>query len=310
MSFSIFGGGKSQQGKPQQKEPGAAQLIKETTTQDFVRDVLEASKEVPVLVDFWAPWCGPCRQLTPILEKTVKAAKGSVRLVKMNIDNHPEVAGQLGVQSIPAVFAFKNGRPVDGFMGALPESQVKTFIERIAGKEAFAGSLMEQAAEALQAGDVNSAAECYAAALEDDSENVEAIAGLAQCYIRAGDLDRAEKTLAMAPASKKNAAAVVGAQAALELARKSASAGDARSLENEVERNPGNFQARFDLALALNARGDKEGALEQLLTIIRRDREWSEGAARKQLIEFFDAWGGADPLTVSGRQRLSTILFS
>jgi putative thioredoxin len=305
MSFSIFGGGKSQQ-----KEPAAPQLIKETTTQDFARDVLEASKEVPVLVDFWAPWCGPCRQLTPILEKTVNAAKGAVRLVKMNIDNYPEVAGQLGVQSIPAVFAFKNGRPVDGFMGALPESQVRSFIERIAGKDAFSGSLMERAAEALRSGDVNGAAEIYAAALRDDAENVDAIAGLAQCYVRAGDLDRAEKTLAMAPTSKKNAAAVVGAQAALDLARKSASAGDARSLEAEVQSNPNNFQARFDLALALNAGGDRERAMEQLLAIIRRDREWNEGAARRQLIEFFDAWGGADPLTVAGRQRLSSILFS
>lgn len=305
MSFSILGGGKSQK-----KDPAPAQLIKETTTQDFVRDVLEASKTVPVLVDFWAPWCGPCRQLTPILEKVVKAAKGAIRLVKMNIDDHPAVAGQLGVQSIPAVFAFRNGRPVDGFMGALPESQVKAFIERIAGKEAFAGSTLEQAAAAFEAGDVNGAASLYAASLQEDSENVEAIAGLARCYIRTGDLARAEQTLGFAPPAKQSAAPILGAKAALELARKSAGAGDASSLQKRVAGNPDDLQARFDLALALNARGEREAAMTQLLTILQRNREWNEGAARKQLIEFFDAWGSTNPLTVLGRQRLSSLLFS
>jgi putative thioredoxin len=305
MAFSILGGGKSQK-----KEPAAAQLIKETTTQDFVRDVIEASKEAVVLVDFWAPWCGPCKQLTPILEKLVKAAKGTVRLVKMNIDDHPAVAGQLGVQSIPAVFAFKNGRGIDGFMGALPESQVKAFIERIAGQEAFAGSIMEQAAAALEANDIKTAAGLYAAAIKEDAENVEAIDGLAKCYIMSGDLARAQKTLELTPAAKKTSAPYVSAQAALDLAHKSAGAGDARKLEAEVAQNPHNFQARFDLALALNAKGARENALGQLLAIIQRDRDWNEGAARKQLIEFFDAWGATDPLTVSGRQRLSTLLFS
>jgi putative thioredoxin len=286
-------------------------LIKDTTTQDFVKDVIEASKDVPVLVDFWAPWCGPCKQLTPLLEKAVKAAGGAVKLVKMNIDEHPAVAGQLGVQSIPAVFAFKAGRPVDGFMGALPESQIRSFIERIAGKGAFAGSVLEAAQAALDAGDINAAAEGFAAALQQDSGNAEAVAGLARCYIATGDLKRAEQTIALVPASKQNVAAIASAKAALELARKGQNgAGNVKGLMAAIEKDPANYQARLDLALALNGKGDKEGAMEQLLDVIRRDRSWSDDAARKQLVEFFNAWGPTHPLSVKGRQRLSTLLFS
>ena len=289
-----------------------AGLIKETTTQDFVKDVIEASKDVPVLVDFWAPWCGPCRQLTPILEKAVTAAGGAVKLVKMNIDEHPTIAGQLGVQSIPAVFAFKAGRPVDGFMGALPESQIRSFIERLAGKGVFAGSVLEAAQEALDSGDINAAAEGFAAALAQDSDNPDAVAGLARCYIATGDLKRAEQTIALVPAAKQNAGAIASAKSALELARKGANGGkaDVKGLTAAVDKDPSNYQARLDLALALNSKGDKEGAMEQLLEAIRRDRTWNEEAARKQLVEFFNAWGPTHPLSVKGRQRLSALLFS
>ncbi len=299
-------------GQPEPSAGPASDLIKDTTTQTFVQDVIEASRQVPVLVDFWAPWCGPCKQLTPVIEKLVKAANGNVRLVKMNIDDHPEVAGQLGVQSIPAVFAFKNGQPVDGFMGALPESQLRAFIERIAGKEAFAGSELEAAQAALAAGDINGAASGFANVLQQDSGNVDAIAGLTRCYVATGDLVRAEQTLGLAPPSKANAAPIASARAALELARKGEASANAdlSGLRARLERDPGDWQSRFDLALALNAQGDREGAMDHLLEIIRRDREWNDSAARKQLVEFFEAWGSDDPMSVKGRQRLSTLLFS
>jgi putative thioredoxin len=300
-------------GQPQPAaQTGGADLIKDTTTATFVQDVIEPSRRVPVLVDFWAPWCGPCRQLTPLIEKLVKTAGGTVRLVKMNIDDHPEVAAQLGVQSIPAVFAFKNGQPVDGFMGALPESQLRSFIERIAGKDAFGGSELEDAQAALDAGDVNTAASLFAGILQQDSGNIDAIAGLARCYIATGDLMRAEQTLGLAPPSKANAAAIASARAALELAKKGAASEnvDLAKLKSSVERNPADLPARFDLAIALNAKGDREAATDQLLEIIKRDRAWNEGAARKQLVEFFEAWGSDDPMAKKGRQRLSAILFA
>jgi putative thioredoxin len=287
-------------------------LIKNTTTNTFVQDVIEASKQVPVLVDFWAPWCGPCKQLTPLLEKIVLATNGAVRLVKMNIEDYPEVAGQLGVQSIPAVFAFKNGQPVDGFMGALPETQLRDFIVRIAGKDAFAGSEIETAQAALDGGDVNGAATAFAEILQRDASNVDAIAGLTKCYIATGDLERAEQTLSLVPPSKENTPSVISARASLELARKSAEASnvDLSPLQQAIERNPNDHQARFDLALALNAQQDREHATDQLLEIVKRDRDWNDGAARKQLVEFFEAWGANDPMSAQGRQRLSVLLFA
>ena len=288
-----------------------ADLIKNTTTKDFMRDVVDASREVPVLVDFWAPWCGPCRQLTPLLEKAVRAAKGAVKLVKMNIDEHPQIPGQMGVQSIPAVFAFQDGRPVDGFMGALPESRIRSFIARLIGDEsADAAADLDAADEALAAGDANTAAQAFAEALQKDAENERAAAGLAKCYIKTGDLTRAEQTLALVPPAKADSAPVASARASLELARKAANAGDAESLRAKLAANPNDSQSRFDLAVALNAKGDRQGALDELLTIIRKDRAFNDDAARKQLLQLFDAWGASDPATISGRQRLSSLLFA
>jgi putative thioredoxin len=290
-------------------DPGA-NLIKNTTTAEFMRDVVEASGERPVLVDFWAPWCGPCKQLTPILEKAVRAAKGAVRLVKLNIDEHPEIPGQMGVQSIPAVFAFKEGRPVDGFMGALPESQVSAFIARLVGEDAESEANIEAPQAALEAGDVNAAAQGFGEILQNDPENVDAIAGLTKCYIKTGDLDRAEQTLALVPPAKAESAPVVSARAALELARKAGETGDIDSLRAKVAAEPGDPQARFDLALALNAKGDREGALDELLTLVAKHRTWNDDAARKQLVQLFEAWGPTDPVTTSGRQKLSSLLFA
>jgi len=290
--------------------PTGADLIKNTTTKDFLADVVEASRQVPVLVDFWAPWCGPCRQLTPILEKAVRAAKGAVKLVKLNIDEHPEIPGQMGIQSIPAVFAFQDGRPVDGFMGALPEDRIKAFITRLLGEDGAAEADLERAEEALAAGDANTAAQLFAEALQQDGENASAVAGLAKCYIKTGDLARAEQTLALVPPAKADSAPVASARASLELARKAADAGDADTIRAKLATNPNDTQTRFDLAVALNAKGDRKGALEELLTIIRKDRAFNDDAARKQLLQLFDAWGASDPVTIEGRQKLSSLLFA
>ena len=287
-------------------------LIVDTTTQTFAQDVLEASREVPVIVDFWAPWCGPCKQLTPVLEKTVLAARGAVKLVKMNIDDHPAVAQQLRIQSIPAVYAFKNGQPVDGFMGALPESQVKAFIERLAGglEPSPAEQLIEMAQEAFEARDLSRAAQGFAQAVQEEPGHPAAVAGLARCYIEAGDLDRARQTLALVRPDGKTDPAFTAAEAALSLAEKAAELGDVSELIERIKTNPKDNQARFDLALALNAAGERERAVEELLIIVEYDRNWNEEAARKQLVEFFEAYGPKDEATLSGRRRLSSILFS
>jgi putative thioredoxin len=288
-------------------------LVTDTTTQTFVKDVIEASKQRPVLVDFWAPWCGPCKQLTPILEKVVRAAKGKVKLVKMNIDEHPAIPGQMGIQSIPAVIAFSNGQPVDGFMGALPESQVADFIKRLVKEPIEADDSTEAlktAEEVLAHGDAATAAGIFAEIAAAEPENVAALAGMVRAYVKAGEIDQAKQTLALIPQAKQNDSAVATARAALELAEQAKAVGPIGDLEQKVAANPADHQARFDLAVALNAKGRREEAAEHLLTIVRRDRKWNDDAARKQLVQFFDAWGFADPAAVEGRKKLSSILFS
>jgi len=287
-------------------------LVKDTTTASFRQDVLAESMKQPVLVDFWAPWCGPCKQLTPVLEKVVRAAGGKVKLVKMNIDEHPQIAGQLGVQSIPAVFAFQRGQPVDGFMGALPESQLKAFIERLVGPLG-PGAVEEILAEADQlaaSGDMGGAAELYAAVLSQEPENTKALAALVKLHVEVGDLEGARRFLGMAPAAKANDPAIAGARAALELAEQAGSLGDAAELQRRIEADPLDHQARFDLAIALNARGKREEAVDQLLEIVRRDRNWNDDGARKQLVQFFEAWGPMDQMTIAGRRKLSSLLFA
>ena len=293
----------------------AADLIKDTTTQTFVKDVIEESKRQPVLIDFWAPWCGPCRQLTPALEKAVRAAKGKVKLVKMNIDEHPAIPGQMGIQSIPAVIAFVNGQPADGFMGAVPESQVNAFIEKLTkampgAGEADIAEILKEAEALLAEGDAATAAQIYAEALAVDATNIAALAGLAKCYVTTGAIEQARQTLAMVPESKRNEVAVKAVQASIDLAEQASSLGPLTELEQKVAANPLDHQARFDLATALNAMGKRAEATEQLLQIVKRDRKWNDDGARKQLLQFFEAWGGADEATVDGRKRLSTILFS
>jgi putative thioredoxin len=287
-------------------------VIKDTTTQAFVKDVIEESRRQPVLVDFWAPWCGPCKQLTPVLEKVVRAAKGKLKLVKMNIDEHPSIPGQMGIQSIPAVIAFVNGQPADGFLGALPESQVTAFIERLTKGRVSAEDkdLLKAADAALAEGDAAGAADLYARVLADEPGNAQALAGLVRCYVASGALDQAKQTLAMIPEAKRNEAAVAAARAALELAEQANSVGPIGELEQKVNANPLDHQARFDLALALNAKGRRKEAVDQLIEITRRDRKWNDDGARKQLVQFFDAWGPTDESTVDGRKRLSSILFA
>jgi putative thioredoxin len=290
----------------------AETFVKDTTTQTFVKDVIEESRRQPVLVDFWAPWCGPCKQLTPVLEKAVKAAKGKVKLVKMNIDEHPAIPGQMGIQSIPAVIAFVNGQPADGFMGALPESQVIAFLERLT-KDRIGGEaqdLLKAADTALADGDTAGAADLYAQLLAEDSGNVHALGGLARCYVETGSLDQARQTLAMVPEGKRNESSVAAARAALELAEQAKTLGPLTELEQKVAANPLDHQARFDLAIALNGNGQRMEALEQLIAIVKRDRKWNDDGARKQLVQFFDAWGPTDEATVEGRRRLSSILFA
>ena len=290
---------------------GAGTDIADTTTASFRQDVLVESTKRVVLVDFWAPWCGPCKQLTPVLEKVVKAAAGKVKLLKMNIDEHPQIAGQLGIQSIPAVIAFRNGQPVDGFMGALPEGQVKAFIEKLTGPVG-PGPIEELLAEAdglLAQGDVATAADVYTEVLQHEPTNLKAIAALAKVHVELGDLEGARSFLAMAPADKADDPALAGARAALELADQAASVGDFAALEQTVATEPANHQARFDLALALAGAGQREPATYHLIEIIKRDRTWNDDGARKQLLQFFEAWGPMDEHSVAGRRKLSAVLF-
>jgi putative thioredoxin len=294
----------------------AGELVKDTTTQGFRQDVIAESMNQPVLVDFWAPWCGPCKQLTPVIEKAVRDARGKVKLVKMNIDEHPAIAGQLGIQSIPAVIAFQRGQPVDGFMGAQPESQIKAFIDRIAGPAGPSPveEVLAAAAEAAEQGDAAGASQLYAEVLAAEPENLPAIAGLARLHLDAGDLEGAKGFLAMVPEAKANDKtqdkAIAAIRAAIELAEQAASLGDTAGLEARIAADPNDHEARFDLAIALNAGGRRGEAVDQLIAIIKADRAWNDQAARKQLLQFFEAWGPMDEQSVAGRRKLSTVLFS
>jgi putative thioredoxin len=291
--------------------PGA--LIKDSDTRSFMVDVVETSRKVPVIVDFWAPWCGPCKQLGPMLEKLVKQANGKVRMVKVNVDENQQLAAQMRVQSIPAVFAFVDGQPVDGFMGALPESQIKQFIDRLGSQGGMAEEIEAAVAagrEALAQNNLAEAAQIFAQVLGADRENAGAIAGLAKCQIASGDLEQAKATLALVPPAKANDAEVISAKAALELAATPVDHGEIANLTRAIEANAEDHQARLDLAVALNAAGQKQEALDHLLHIVRRKRDWNEEAARKQLVKFFEAWGPKDEFTLQGRRKLSSILFS
>ena len=292
---------------------GQGVAVKDVTTATFKADVLNASQRQPVLVDFWAPWCGPCKQLAPVLEKAVADTKGKVTLVKMNIDDHPQIPGQLGIQSIPAVIAFERGQPIDGFMGALPESQVRGFIERLVGPlTGGSDTLIAEAEAAVAAGNSEAAAALYARVLTEDESNAKAIGGLARLHVEAGNFEEARAVLSMAPPpapGKDPDAAIAAATAALHLAEQAETVGDLAPLQAKLAADPDDHQARFDLALALNAKGERDQAAEELLAIIKRDRAWNDGGARRQLLQFFEAWGLMDPASVVARRKLSAIWF-
>jgi putative thioredoxin len=289
--------------------PPPGDLIKDGTDASFAADVVMASRDVPVIVDFWATWCGPCKTLGPALERAVLAAKGAVKLVKIDIDKNPAYAGQLRVQSIPTVYAFKGGRPVDGFQGAIPESQVKAFIERLAGPAPASeiDNLLAMAKGSLDLGDVGGAAQAYAEVLAHEPENLAAIGGLARCYLDGGDVERAREVADMAPADAKNAD-LESVRAALKLAEGAAS--ETAEFDQRLAANADDHEARLELAKALAGRGDFAGAVDQLLDLIARDREWNDEAARKQLLTVFEAAGPASDVARQGRRRLSAILFS
>lgn len=312
MSTSGFSLGPSGSPEPAAGPAETGGAVIDTTTQTFADDVIKASLKKLVLVDFWAPWCGPCKQLTPILEKVVQAAGGKVVLAKMNIDDFPEIAGQLGVQSIPAVFAFKSGQPVDAFTGAQSEAQIKQFIERHIGPmgPTALDQALDQADELMAAGQIETAAQIFSQALQQERDNVRALAGLASAFIKLGDLDKADQVLQLAEGDLAKDPAIVGAQAQLDLARQVSDLGDPAALKAQLEANPDDHQARFDLALIANAMGEKAEAVDLLIEIIRRDRDWNEDGARKQLLQLFEAWGYSDKVTLSGRRRLSSLLFS
>jgi putative thioredoxin len=288
----------------------AAGAVKDATDASFMADVVEASRTQPVIVDFWAPWCGPCRQLTPVLEKVTAAAKGAVRLVKVNIDENPAIAGQLRVQSIPTVYAFVDGQPVDGFQGALPESQVKAFVDRLTGPPEASDleTLLEMAAESLKLGDMGGAAQAFAQALQMEPANPKAIAGLARCYLQGGDAARAKEVVAMAKPDAKDAD-LTAVKAAIALAELGGG-GEAGALQRRVAADPADLDARFDLAGALEAKGDFAGAADQLLAVIAADRDWKGGVAKTQLLTVFEAAGPGSEVARAGRRKLSSLLFA
>src|ERR1700741_1470331 len=293
----------------------AAAPVKDVTTANFMAEVVDGSFETPVIVDFWAPWCGPCKQLGPILEKTVRAANGAVRMVKLNIDENPEIAQQMRIQSIPAVYAFKDGRPVDGFVGALPESQVKQFVQRLGRGKGGGPSPVEEALamakEAFQGGDHASASALYSQILQREPPTIDPTAGLARSTIARGELAKARQLLDRVPKESANHAEITAARSALDLAEQAQKAmASAGKLRARLKQNPDDHAARLELATGLFGSGEREAAIDELLTLFKKDREWNEQAARKQLLKFFEAMGPTDPLTLSGRRRLSSVMFS
>lgn len=297
------------------KTAGDADLVKDGDLATFADDVIRASQKVPVLVDFWAPWCGPCKQLTPILEKVVRAAKGKVRLVKVNIDDNPELAQQLRIQSVPTVYAFFGGQPVTGFAGAQPESQVKALVDRLAGMtrgdlpDPVEGGL-DAARAAAERGDWPTATALYEEILAEEPGQPEAIGGLARCHLNRGRKAEAKRLLDQAPKDQQGHPAIVGARAALTLAEEAGEVGDPTTLLARIEGNPADHDARYRLATALFLRGQVDAAMEHLLQIVRRDRGWNDDQARKQLVRFFEALGPKHPATLKGRRMLSTVLFA
>ena len=292
--------------------PVAGDLIKDGTEASFMADVIETSREVPVIVDFWATLCGPCKTLGPALEAAVTAAKGKVKLVKIDVDKNQGIAGQMRIQSIPTVYAFWEGKPVDGFQGALPGSEIKAFVDKLTGLAGDGGlaDALAAAEEMLDQGALADATETFAAILEEEPGNAVAYGGLARAHVAAGNLDQAEVFLSAAPAAIATAKEVEAARAQLELARQAANAGPETELRAAVEADPANHQARFDLAVALNASGKVDEAVDQLLDLFRRDREWNEGAAKAQLMILFDALKPQDPIVLKGRRRLSSMIFA
>lgn len=295
-----------------QSAPAATDTIKETTTAAFARDVIQMSKTVPVLVDFWAPWCQPCKQLTPILEKVIASFSGRLRLVKMNIDQHPAIAGQLGIQSIPAVIAFVDGQPVDGLIGAQPESDIVKFCQKLVGEGANdqVESVLDLAKMNLEKGQLLDALELYSQILQKFPENIHAIVGMASCYVKSGELSQAKAIIGRIPEKARNDPSVAAINAEIALAEQLESLASPAELVNRVEKNGQDFEARFDLALILHAQGQRAQAAEELLAIMAYDRHWNDDSARKRLLEFFTAWGATDPATIAARRRLSAFLFS
>lgn len=298
------------------KQPaGDAEVVKDGSLKTFAQDVIQASQRVPVLVDFWAPWCGPCKQLTPVLERVVKAAKGKVRLVKINIDENPEIAQQLRIQSVPTVYAFVGGQPVTGFTGAQPESQVKMLVERLIGEGGAGGAgdaaaMLDEAKAAAERGDVQTASRFYEALLDEDPANPDALGGLARCLLAARQYAQARGLLDGVPKDLQGHPAISGARAAITLAEEAGDLGDPASLQARLQRDPDDHEARYQLATVTFLRGQAEAAMDHLVRIVKRDRTWREDLARKQLLKFFEALGPANPATVKGRRMLSAVLFS
>ena len=292
--------------------PAGGDLIKDTTEATFMADVVEVSQDVPVIVDFWAPWCGPCKTLGPMLEQAVIEARGRVRMVKINVDENQRIAQQLRIKSIPTVYAFFQGQPVDAFQGALPQSEIKAFVERVAGAAGDGGlaEALEVAESMLAEGAAADAAQTFAAILAELPDSAVALAGLARSYLALGETDQVEALLNSAPPSMANAPEIDAVRAQLALAKQAADAGPVNELRARVEADPADLQARFDLATALHAAGDVQAAVDELLDLFRRDREWNDGAAKAQLFTIFDALKPQDPIALNGRRKLSSLIFA